>query len=647
MAFAVLRCGKVKSNEVSKVHNHNLRTYENHSAENINFDRNQNEIVLGSADTHKKLKENLSKLESKKAIRKDANVLLEFIFSASPEFFYDNLDKEKFEKLTMKENKNELDKIFNESLNKENLDKFKKSVVDFINSKPEFKNNVVNLVLHLDEKSPHYHLILTPILNKRLTAKEFFTPEKARTWQDDFHSVLQKNNIVLERGKENSPAIHQSLADYRSNELVAMPVPPDVVVPGRVLPNEIGTKFPFTEKVITTKTELEIATKQIQKRENAQKKHYDFYKNFFKESKDTFKKAKQSIAENEKLKSQNQKLKKENLDMSYKIKKFTDEQLENLRQIPLVQVAMKLGLIQSGKKSGDYVRFKDTNYNIVIDESKNSYADNVNNKNGFGAINFLRDFANFTFKQSVDFLGNDFSSHDIAREVKEQKSSISIIDNAVKKQVLELPIEQPLNSKNIVNYLTETRAIEPKLVQELLDSKRLYADKLNNCVFTNENNTFAYVRGTHKEKRFVANKGEMSFLKYENTQNPEQIYLFESVIDLMSYRTLNPEHKGTFVSIQGSAMANRLNELELSKFKNVVCCFDNDDQGKRFDQKVKEIFPNAIIKKSVGKDFNDDLISHKIKLQMQVSQTQVQNTVEKIQQTKLSFGKSKNKGLTL
>ena len=58
-----------------------------------------------------------------------------------------------------------------------------------------------------------------------------------------------------------------------------MPVPPDVVVPGRVLPNEIGTKFPFTEKVITTKTELEIATKQIQK-EKMQKKHYDFYKNF-------------------------------------------------------------------------------------------------------------------------------------------------------------------------------------------------------------------------------------------------------------------------------------------------------------------------------------------------------------------------------
>ena len=35
----------------------------------------------------------------------------------------------------MKDNKSELDKIFNEKLNKENLDKFKNAVVDFINSK--------------------------------------------------------------------------------------------------------------------------------------------------------------------------------------------------------------------------------------------------------------------------------------------------------------------------------------------------------------------------------------------------------------------------------------------------------------------------------------------------------------------------------
>lgn len=646
MAYAVLRCAKVKANGVSTVHNHNLRKYENQSAENINFDRNENLLVLGSADTHKKLKENLSNLESTKALRKDANVLLEFIFSASPEFFYDNLDKEKFDKWTMKDNKQELDKVFNESLNREKLLVFQKSVVDFVNSKPEFKDNVVNLVLHLDEKTPHFHLTLTPILEKRLTAKTFFTPEKARQWQDDFHSVLQQNNVILERGKEFSPAIHQTLNEYRSNEVVTLPEPPTNPVPGLALPTEIGTKVPLTDKVLTTKTELQNLEKEIKKRENAQKEKYEFYKNFYNETKPTLKKAKQALKENEILKTKNQKLNKENFDMNYKQKKISDEKLEDLRQIPLTQVAQKLGL-KPTEKSGNYVRFKYGEMNLVIDESKNQYADNVTGKSGFGSINFLRDFANYDFKQAVEFLGNDFPTVDIARELKHSKDRDNLIHSAVVKEIAELPKEQPLNTRNIVKYLTETRAIEPALVQELLDSKRLYADKLNNCVFTNENNNFAYVRGTHETKRFVANKGEMNFIKHKNTNEPEQIFLFESVIDLLSYRTLNPDDKGIFVSIQGSAMANRFNELELNKYKNVVCCFDNDDQGKRFDQKVKEIFPNAIVKKSSSKDFNDDLISKRIKENSQIQEKEIQKPIEQIKKTKLAFGKKQNKGLSL
>ena len=85
-------------------------------------------------------------------------------------------------------------------------------------------------------------------------------------------------------------------------------------------------------------------------------------------------------------------------------------------------------------------------------------------------------------------------------------------------------------------------------------------------------------------------KDKWTLLNIKTQMNLNKSFLFESVIDLLSYRTLNPDDQGIFVSIQGSAMANRFNELELSKFKNVVCCFDNDEQGKRFDLKVKEIF---------------------------------------------------------
>lgn len=647
MAYAVLRCDKVKGAGVATVHNHNQRKYENENAENVDFSRTHlNNLVLGSGNTHEQIKLNLLQLESKKAIRKDANVILEFVFSASPEFFYKNLDKEEFDKMTMKANKLELQQIFFNQLDKEKLELFKKSVCEFIDSKPEFKNNVVNLTMHLDEKTPHLHLELTPIIENRLTAKKFFTPSNARSWQDDFHKCLMANNLELERGKEFSPAVHQTLAEYRSNELVDMPQPPVSITPARTSLNQLGAKIPMTEKIITTKTELEDFEREIVKRENVQKEKYDFYKDFYKNTKEVLLKTKQALKENATIKQQNQKLMKENFKMNYTIKRFTEEQLENFRQIPLVQVAVKLGLKLTERKNG-FARFKNDNINLVINENANSYAENKENKNGFGAINFLKDMAGYDFRQSIDFLGNDFSSRDIARELKDEQG-IMIIDKVVKNHILEIPKEQVSNTKNIVNYLTETRAIEPALVKELLDSKRLYADKLNNCVFTSENNSFAYVRGTHKEKRFVSNKGEMNFLKYENTPIPEKIYLFESVIDLMSYRTLNPEIKANFVSIQGSAMANRLNELNLNKFQSVICCFDNDEQGAKFDLKVKEIFPNAVIKKSLSKDFNEDLLQSKIKKEPMETEKSLTNS-EKFHQSmqeKLAFGRRKPKNLT-
>lgn len=647
MAFAVLRCQKVKANGVSYVHNHNQRTYENQNAENVDFDRTKhNEIVLGSADTHKKLKENLENLNSKKALRKDANVLLEFVFSASPEFFYNDLDKNQFEKFTMKDNKKEIQSIFQNQLNKENLELFKKSVVDFINEKQEFKNNVVNLTLHLDEKTPHFHLALTPILNGRLTAKEFFTPENARAWQDDFHKVCQKNNLVLERGKEFSPAVHQTLNAYRSNEPVDMPEPPQDLNPPKVDITAIGSKILLTDKVLTTKTELVEVAKQQQAREQIQGKKYSFYKSFYENSKADLKKVKQMSAENDKLKKQNQQLKKENFEMNYKQKKFTEKQLENLRQIPLYDVAKKLGFNPVKEGLNNY-RIKTDNLNIVIDINKNSYAENKNQKNGFGAINFLRDIADFGFKQSVEFLGNDFASYDIAREIQAQPSSLGIIHEAVVREIQELPAPVQKNIDNVAKYLTEKRCIKPELVKEMIDKNILYADKLNNCVFTNENKTYAFVRGSHPTKKFVASKGQMDFIKVSNTDEPKQVFLFESAIDMLSYRSLNPDEKGTFISIQGSAMSNRLAELSLEKYENVVCCFDNDSQGKRFDERVKEIVPTATVKKPQTKDFNDDLVKsvNEPKPNLVLSMKPTETTT--IQKPKLSFGKKQTRGLTL
>ena len=64
---------------------------------------------------------------------------------------------------------------------------------------------------------------------------------------------------------------------------------------------------------------------------------------------------------------------------------------------------------------------------------------------------------------------------------------------------------------------------------------------------------------------------------------------------------------GVFVCINGSAMVNRLSELNLQSYKNVYCCFDNDLQGRKFDLKVKDLISTVKVIKSIKKDFNDDL----------------------------------------
>ena len=57
----------------------------------------------------------------------------------------------------------------------------------------------------------------------------------------------------------------------------------------------------------------------------------------------------------------------------------------------------------------------------------------------------------------------------------------------------------------------------------------------------------------------------------------------------------------------GSGMINRIDELQLHKYNNVYCCFDKDEQGEVFDDKIKKALPNAIVIKPNLKDFNEDL----------------------------------------
>jgi hypothetical protein len=66
------------------------------------------------------------------------------------------------------------------------------------------EKNIISAVIHVDEKTPHMHLVFVPITNDdRLSAKDIIGgPAGCRKWQDDFFKNMSSEFPGLLRGKD-------------------------------------------------------------------------------------------------------------------------------------------------------------------------------------------------------------------------------------------------------------------------------------------------------------------------------------------------------------------------------------------------------------------------------------------------------------
>ena len=118
-------------------------------------------------------------------VRKDAVKGMEFILTASPEAF-------------KRDQTGQFTGDYRES-------DWVKANLEFM--KQQYGSNLVAFTLHQDEKTPHIHAIVVPITpDKRLCAKELFTPKTLRQLQTDYAAAMKP--FGLERGIEGSRAQH-------------------------------------------------------------------------------------------------------------------------------------------------------------------------------------------------------------------------------------------------------------------------------------------------------------------------------------------------------------------------------------------------------------------------------------------------------
>ena len=79
--------------------------------------------------------------------------------------------------------------------------------------------NMLSAVVHVDETTPHLHLNFVPINDGRLSSKSLFDRQKLAELQTELWEQVGKK-YGLQRGKENSQAMHITAAEHKANVIV-------------------------------------------------------------------------------------------------------------------------------------------------------------------------------------------------------------------------------------------------------------------------------------------------------------------------------------------------------------------------------------------------------------------------------------------
>ena len=187
------------------------------------------------------------------------------------------------------------------------------------------------------------------------------------------------------------------------------------------------------------------------------------------------------------------------------------------------------------------------------------------------------------------------------------------------------------NNERVLRYLTG-RGIDLDILSYCFKTGRLYEDENHNCVFVGFDSSgqakYAMLRSSSATSLFLR-EADGSDKRYAFAlpfhQAADTVYLFESVIDLLSFATLRKDawQDFNYLSLSGvyqpkktiaetplpAALAQHLHDYPY--VRHIVLCLDNDEAGRLAAQTICELLPECYITKLLlpdkGKDYNHQL----------------------------------------
>jgi Plasmid recombination enzyme. len=131
-----------------------------------------------------------TKQASKRAVRKDAVLVNEWIITSDKDFF-EQLDEAETRKY------------------------FETAKQYFADNYGD--ENIRYAVVHMDEKTPHMHMGIVPFDdNKKLSAKRIFNREALQHIQEELPQYLKENGFDVQRGNKNKERKNLSVPEYKA-----------------------------------------------------------------------------------------------------------------------------------------------------------------------------------------------------------------------------------------------------------------------------------------------------------------------------------------------------------------------------------------------------------------------------------------------
>lgn len=201
---------------------------------------------------------------------------------------------------------------------------------------------------------------------------------------------------------------------------------------------------------------------------------------------------------------------------------------------------------------------------------------------GGGAIDLVIHLQGVGFKGAVFWLCNNFSSPAV------QQSS--------PKQTLKLPQRDDGKLLQVTHYLRDQRRIPKELIDNLIESKKLYADVRANAVFLllgkKKRIVGAELRGTcgaqWRGMALGSQKNQGCF--YLVGTSTRKMVLCESAIDAASCFVLHPEY--TAISTSGATAKPAWLQNFIMKGCEIYCGFDSDRTGNMLADKMIKQYPS-------------------------------------------------------